>query len=989
MFKRTKLATCLLVAFGGGIGFSASPVLAQSDTSAGTERIEVTGSRLRSLEGESSSPVQVVTGEEIAKAGIVNVQELLTKNPTVGVPGISRTNSNFATSSAGVATIDLRNLGSDRTLVLVNGRRFVAGVPGSSSVDLNTIPTDFIERVEILTGGASATYGSDAVAGVVNIILKKNFQGLSLNAQHGVSEKGDDRKDIFSMTMGANSENGRGNIMAHIGFSDQGAVMARKHGVPFDNASDAAYFTGDPADTFKFTTPYYSSYGNSGRFLGPVDARGRPIDANGNVITGYTVDSQGAVVPWSTNGPNEDGIGAFGYNRQEQRYLAVPTKRFVFATQGEYAITDEHSAWLEGTYAQTQTKSQLEPFPLDSDDLFPGYKNGIRGRVPAEFLINGNIVANPLVPADLLAQLTDTDGDGLRDYYFTRRMSDIGNRGNKADRDTFRLATGLKGTIFGDWDYDTYVSYGATKESQVSSGQVNVLNFAQALQVGPDLNDVDGDGDVSELICLSADARAQGCVPANIFGAGALSPDAARYIAAPGLLSTFTSQKLAGGSVRGEPFALPAGKVGVAAGFEWREEYSRSEFDALQQAGLNAGNAIPRTEGSFSVREVFAETRVPLLKDAAFAKSLSLNAAIRSSDYSTVGRTFSWTTGLEWAPTRDLRVRATKALAVRAPNVSELYQPNSQTFPTGLSDPCLGVKATDTDATAQACLADAGVAANVAANGEFKLNQSDTQGISGYDSGSPNLDEETGKTWTLGLVYTPAALKNFVFTADYFRVKIEDAILNVDRQTSLNQCYGGDASFCQYVVRRPTAAGVNSAGSIEFINSPAVNSGGLFTSGVDLTASYADRVGPGRLSGRISYTYLDDGYVIPFVGVTGKNPFVGEIGAARNRATLSLGYAYKDFAINTTTAYIGKSYLDDQLFGRGVVSVPSYMQFDFQLSYAYGKSTFYFGVDNAFKATGPRADSNATLFGTTGAGTAADVYDAIGRRVYAGVRVDL
>lgn len=969
MFKRTKLATCLLVAFGGGIGFSASPVLAQSATSAGTERIEVTGSRLRSLEGESSSPVQVVTGEEIAKAGIVNVQELLTKNPTVGTPGYSRTNSNFATASAGVATVDLRNLGSDRTLVLVNGRRFVAGVPGSSSVDLNTIPTEFIERVEILTGGASATYGSDAVAGVVNIILKKNFQGLSVNAQHGVSEKGDDRKDVFSMTMGANSENGRGNIMAHIGFSDQGPVMARDHGMPFDNISDG-YLSGDPADVFKFSGPFYSGYGSSGRFYGD----------NGS----YTVDANGNVVPWSTNGPAGDGVGAYGYNRQNDRCLAIPTKRFVFATQGEYAIDDNHSAWLEANYAQTQTKSRIEPFPLGSEDLFPS----TAGQVPAEFLVNGQVVVNPLIPAGILADLVDTDGDGLRDYYFTRRLSDVGNRGNKADRDTFRIATGLRGSIFDGWDYDTYVSYGATKESQISSGQVNVLNFAQALQAMTDVDDVDGDGNTTEAVCISADARAQGCVPANIFGAGNISADALKYILAPGMLSTFTSQKLAGGVIRGEPFALPAGKVGVAAGFEWREEYARTEFDALQQAGLNAGNAIPRTEGSFSVRELFAETRIPLVKDQILAKSLSLNAAIRSSDYSTVGRTFSWTTGLEWAPTRDLRVCATKALAVRAPNINELYSPLSQTYPS-VQDPCVGVTATSTGARDDACRADPGVAANIAANGSFTLNQSDAQGVSGYDSGNPNLKEETGKTWTLGLVYAPSALKSVIFTADYFRVKIEDAITNVDRQTSLNQCYGGDTSFCQFIVRRPANIGANSAGSLEFVNAPATNSGGLFTSGVDLTVSYSDRVGPGRLSGRLAYTYLDDGYVLPVASLGVKDPFVGEIGAARDRAALSLGYTYKDFAINTTTTYIGKSYLDDQLFGRGVVSVPSYTQFDFQASYTYGKATWYFGMDNAFNAKGAKTDSNALLWGTTGAGTAADVYDAIGRRYYAGVRFDL
>ena len=831
MFKKTKVFAGVIVALGGTLAFSAH---------AQTDRVEITGSRILSLGATSPSPLQVLTAEDIAKSGVTNIQELLLKNPVLGQPSLSRTNSNFLTSGGGVATVNLRNLGDDRTLVLVNGRRYVSGVPGSAAVDLNTIPTDFIERVEILTGGASATYGSDAVAGVVNIILKRSFQGIVLDASKGRSEKNDDTKDKFSITFGSNSADNKATMMGHFGYSKQGLVRGRdRDGGARDNASTGAFVTGEAADIFKLTEPFFSSFAPQGRFF--VGTVNRTFDRAGNII------------PFSTNGPAGDGVGATGFNRQEFRSLAVPTERFVFASKGEIAINDNFSAFIEGNYAQSKTKTQIEPFPLDSASSTGGLYPAT-GRGPAEFRVGNQILANPLIPAGLLALMTDTNADGLRDYSFTRRLSEVGNRGATADRDTFRVVSGVKGTFFGSWDYDAFLAYGSNTESQVSGGQVNVLNFRNAMEAVPDVNDVNGNGNRTEAICLDAQARRQGCVPANVFGFNTLSADAIRYITAPTLLTTSTTQKIAGANVRGEPFALPAGPVGVAVGFEFREEFSRSEFDPLAQAGLNAGNAIPRTEGTFTVKETFGEIRLPLLKGAPFADVLTVSGAVRAGDYSTVGSTLSWTTALEWAPVKDLRFRATQALATRAPNIGELYSPPSQTFPTGLNDPCSGVTATSTGPTAVVCRAAPGVAANIAANnGVFTRTQADQQGISGFNRGNPALGEEEGNSTTLGLVYTPSGisfLKNTSFTADFFKIKVTDAIVSTPRQFILDQCYTGNLQFCTFITRRPTAVGANSAGSIQGIDSAVTNSGDLFTEGVDLTAAWADKLGPGRLSAK-------------------------------------------------------------------------------------------------------------------------------------------
>lgn len=960
---------------------SCAQAQAASAEAARPERIEVTGSRIRSLSANSPSPLQVLSSEDIARSGTVNLQELLLKNPTLGTPGVSRTNSNFATSSAGVSTIDLRGLRSDRTLVLVNGRRFVAGIPGSATVDLNTIPTDFIERVELLTGGSSATYGSDAVAGVVNIILKRNFQGILLDASVGQSEKNDDKKQRISLTLGGNVDEGKGNLIAHFAYSKQGVVQGRdRPGGEIDSFSTGAGITGELADILKVTSPFFSSFAPQGRFLPNSDTSGsRTFDRNGNLV------------PFSTNGPAGDGVGATGFNRQQFRTLAVPTDRLLLATQGSYALTPEHTVFLEGTYAATKTRSELEPFPLDSAQIYP-VLGASRGRAPAEGRVGNVVVRNPLVPDALFNLLRDTDGDGLRDYGFTRRLSEVGNRGSTADRGTFRLATGANGSFAKNWDYQAFVSYGSTTESQVSGGQVNVLNFRNALDAVADVDDVNGNGNRSEAICRDANARAQGCQPLNLFGFNSISPGALKYVLAPGLLATFTTQKNAGVSISGEAFELPAGAVGVAAGAEWREEYSRSEFDPLQQAGLNAGNAIPRTEGRFNVKELFAEVRVPLLKDAPFAKALSASAAVRGGKYSTVGNVNSWNGGLEWTPVPALKLRATQAQSTRAPNVGELYSPASQDFPAGLADPCLGVTATTGGTRGTTCRADVGVAANIAANGSFKLAQPDLQGISGFNIGNPNLNAEKGNSTTFGLVFAPGGtglLKDSTFTLDYFKIRVKDPISAPERQFILDQCYGGDASFCRFVKRRPGASGVNSAGSIEFIDAVQRNADERLVEGVDLTVTHVGRVGPGLLSTRLAYTHLMKSYERSLASVPADKR-AGEVGTARDKAQLQLVYSWGGFGVSTTTTYIAASAIDDQYLAQfdaapGAVKVGSRSYTDLQLSYTQGKLRWYFGIDNAFGTKPPVIPSGVTG-NITGSTTASDVYDAIGRRYYVGLR---
>ena len=1006
-----------------GIAMVSVPAFAQEAGAADEqpgELIVVTGSRIASATVESAAPLQIVTAESIDDAGVTNVQELLLENPVFGTPGLSRTNSAFLTSGTGVATVDLRDLSSDRTLVLVNGRRVVSSLAGSATVDLNVIPTQFVERIDILTGGASSLYGSDAVAGVVNFVYKKNFEGIEANAQYGLTEQGDDARYQMNVTAGTNFADGDGNIMVHFGYSNEEGLLSKQRSNTQIDALDSIYFGGDYGVD---TEPFFSSFPPQGRFIVGQRFNGDG-DVNGSLYT-FTYGPNGQLQPcFNTNGAgcssgrpaivdNPDtavdesspaiadigsGIGPNGFNRQQFRTLAVPVQRYVFAAAGEYALSDDINFFFEGTFNKTSSSRIIEPFPLESggsNGIFPtdgGYN--IENYLPG----TNTIVANPFVPTEIVANANDTNGDGLRDIGFVRRLAEFGPRAGKTERDFYRFVVGFDGGLFDDrFRWDVSYNYGQVNENQTSSGQVNVVNFRDALAVMADVNDVNGDGSTTDAICIDPEARANGCVAANIFGAGSISQGAVDYIQAQGTYQTGLKQQVLQGNISGSLFDLPAGAVGIALGVEYRKESSFSDNDSLTNQGLNAGNILPDNSGSFDVKEAFAELKVPILADTPFFQLLEVGGAVRVSDYSTVGSVVSYNITGTWQPVDDLRIRGTYARAVRAPNIGELFAGLSQTFPSGLVDPCEGIgaagSADDGGATGANCRADAGVAANIAANGVFTLSQPDIQGISGFNGGNTDLFEETADSWTVGAVLAPRsipALGNLTITADYYNIKITDVISGFPRQFTLQQCYvEGDPTFCDLIVRRQNQSAVNSAGSIDLVNAVQYNAAVLKTSGVDVTASWSTPLGlteGDRLSLRGAYTHVikNDFFSLPD---SPADPSAGEIGTAKDRFTANASYSNEDFKVGFTGTFIGKSYEDDQFDGPKAHAIPAYFLLDMNTSfYVSEKFEFYFGVDNLLDKAAPNI-LTGTPFNVTGSDTAADVYDVFGRRYYTGVRL--
>jgi outer membrane receptor protein involved in Fe transport len=504
--------------------------------------------------------------------------------------------------------------------------------------------------------------------------------------------------------------------------------------------------------------------------------------------------------------------------------------------------------------------------------------------------------------------------------------------------------------------------------------------------------DFDGDGDTTEAICVDSNARINGCVPINFYGVNNVSDAARQYVQGgdgAAFQTSYQDMNVLSANVTGTLFELPAGPLQVAGGVEYREETSSHQFDPLYNTKQNGFVQQRDIEGEIDVSEVYAELAVPILSDLPGVRDLSVRAAGRYSDYSTLGSFPAYNFGIEWSPIDDLRFRAVYARAVRAPNIGELFRP-AQSGVTSIVDPCNGVSTGDTGTLATQCLADPGVAQNASENGgTVTFVQTDFQGVGTLSITNPNIQEETGDTYTFGLVYTPEFIPGLFLTLDYYDIEIDDAISSVSTQFIIDQCYqAGNSAFCSLVDRRPAAAAPASAGSIQLIQSGLVNSGGAFAEGIDLTAGYSTDIWDGTLSVDLSYTHLLDQGVIPQIGANPNNQ-AGEVGFPENKAVLKLKYDIGAWSFAATNQIIGESFIDDQFllsrFGPDTDINDSYFAFDakfytdLQIQYRLQDTyEFYLGVNNLWDEEPP-----FILSGIPGNRNAN--YDIIGQYVYLGV----
>ncbi len=941
-----------------GLALISAPSFAQdaaadAETADESEAIVVTGSRIARPELEASTPIQVLTSESIASQGSPNISDILNELPAVGI-GTSRTNTNFSSTGNGQATVNLRNLGSNRTLVLQNGRRIVSGIGGSSAVDLNTIPTELVSRVEILTGGASAVYGSEAMSGVVNFILKEDFTGVAGRAQAGISKSGDIPTQLLSATLGANFADGAGNITVFGQYDNDGGLRSRNRSI---SAND---------------NPFRSSFTPQGSFF--VGDNTYTYDPNNTLKLGFV-------------------NGVDGFNRNGERYISVPVERYLVSVLSHYDFNDSIGIFFEGSYSKTKSNSRLEASPLANSDAV----------LPDGTISNGLSIDNPFIPATILA---DMNAQGETVLPFRKRQTNVFDRSNRNDREFIRLVGGIKGELGSNFKYDAYYNYGKTTESTGSeSAFKDRFYYALDAVAGPN----------GTVICRDAAARAAGCVAYNPFGFNSVSPEAANYITKNGQLSTYDSkvtQSTFGANITGSVFKLPAGDVSIAAGVERRTEKSREVYDLETQLGNTTGNALTNTIGKYRVFEAYAETNVPILADTPGFHYLGVEGAIRYADYSTSGTVYSWKAGATYAPIPDIRFRGVYSVATRAPNIGELFSGASQTFPTGIVDPCNGVSLTSVRSQDAYCRSLPGIAQQIAGGGTFTYNpNTDIQSIEGTDSGNINLFEEKAKTLTFGAVFKPSFIRNFSATVDFFDIRISDAISTIPRNTIISQCVSsaGASALCDLIVRE--GAGPNprtrTPGTVFQVDSFPVNSGGAKTRGIDVAVNYRTpsfSVGEkeGFVSFNLAYTYLDKLTLQPVTGLPvednrGQLDGDGRLGAGfKHKANLSTTLDLGDISLNWRVNYLSsiKDTLgpdEDSQLGDETNSIGSRFYHDAQLRFNVGNEgqrniEFYAGVDNIFDKKPPVINQNGAS-NITGTETAADTFDPYGRRFYAGASV--
>jgi len=816
------------------------------------QEIVVTGSRIARTGAEEVSATTVVGSEEFALSTAINVEQVLNALPQI----IPATTENSNNPGGGVATVNLRNIGTQRTLVLVNGRRYMS-YDSNGVVDLNTIPAALIDRVDVVTGGRSAVYGSDAIAGVVNFVMKRDFEGVELSGTYRVDEEGDAPRYDVNATMGGNFADGRGNVVLNVGYLQRDPLTADKR---------------------KFTEVAFSQTSTGlipgGSSLIPELRLGV---AGLNAALGLPAGS----VKFAPNGsanfynPNTDL-----FNFAPDNYIIVPQERWLASAIAHYEINDHARPYIEATVVNNLVEAQLAATPIGNTTPGMAARGGLRVHAYSPFLAADVRAALQAIDA------TDaTPGDG---YVATTgwglRLNGVGPRAVVDDRNAYRIVAGVEGDVVGDWDYDAFYQFSRTRTTQTQQGNVAISRFL----AGTATRFTDGttfsalpfnqpglpNNGAGELVCAAG--AAAGCVPVNIYGDGNFTEAAARFLSI-GTVNAFLAETTVIGAAmtNGNLWDLGAGPMGVAFGVEYRDEAASFQPDQFLSSGDVAGfNAGQPTAGGYHLTEYFGEVVVPLLADKPLAQSLEFNGAVRYSDYSNdVGGVTTWAAGLAWAPIDDLRFRAQFQRAIRGPSVNELFQGTTVSFD-GASDPCQTPAAATAGSLRDACIATGVPAAVVGTN--FGSGSTSFPGTRG---GNPNLIEESSDTYTFGFVLQPSALPAFSMSLDYYNIEIDDIIARVGTQNIVELCYNRNiSSYCSQVVR-------DGAGEFQSFLDLNQNAASLETEGLDLVANYRWDMGFGMfgtsasaLALQLYGTYVLKNDYFPVVGVDLKNECAGAFG---------------------------------------------------------------------------------------------------------------
>lgn len=749
---------CAALAISGGWGAAstawAQSVVPEATTVAPDSEIIVTGSRIRRNALDQDAPIVFVDQADIAKTGLNSVNDVLQRLPSSGGGANSKVNNSGSLGNppdgggvgAGSAEIDLRYLGSRRVLVLVDGIRYVngasaSGVPGST--DLNSIPESMIERIEVLQDGASAIYGSDAIAGVVNIITKKRQAGVLASAQIGVTDYGDGSSQNYQLSWG-NGSSGPLQLVVGGNYVTQDSISAGDRKVS------------------RFPAPYSNSCADGGcsGFIpnGRFAVFGQQFTLKAPVI-GRPV-TQADLRPFINSGSLTDRFNFAPFN-----FVQIPLDRYGVFGNVRYELADNLNFSVRGLWNERKSKNQAAPLPFGV-----GVAAGITDVLDAIAVD----ATNPFNPFGVTLNSSNTE------FIYRRFVEGGPRRFNQTVTTKYGVAT-LDGKFAGDWFWDVNAAYGINKAKQRMLGNINSSRLRQAL--GPLAN------------CTAP------CVPFNLFGGvGSLTPAMLDFVTFVQNDSSEQSTWDLTGNVSGSLFELPGGPLGIAAGVEYRKLSGRFDPDPVVAAGFSSDIPALPTRGSYSVKEAYAEVNAPLLADRPFFQLLEFNGAVRVSDYSTSGSTTTLKGGVNWKPVNDLRLRASYAQGFRAPSIGELFGSASR-FDQQIDDPCSShadneaPRRFQNDTTVRANC----IAAGVPSNGTYQ--QANPQ-ISVLVGGDQNLSPETSRSWVVGGVLSPSFVPRLSIEANYYDIRIKSAIQAINAETTITNCVvSNDPAACGLVTR--------------------------------------------------------------------------------------------------------------------------------------------------------------------------------------------
>jgi len=823
------------------------------------EEIVITGSRIRVRSTiDAAVPIATVTAAELlGTRGDLNVGDALNSLPQFRAT-FSQANSTGSIGTAGLSLLDLRGLGTSRTLVLVNGRRVVTAVPGSYTPDISTIPSDLLESVESVTGGNSAIYGSDAVAGVVNFKLRRDYEGLRVRAQGGTTSYGDRGSYLLSGIAGHNFGDGKLNVTVAGEYSRQNPVfysdrsyLGATTGTPgfitsqittapnrnFDGIPNTAFVSTPPGITYsnlslggvvQTSCPAVTATNAIRRGLvctGGTTPTGGPLNyffnflPNGSLIRNDP--SQGLVDNRGIGGGVLGGLGATGV---EDAMLLPGQERYIGNLLINANFSPAFKPFIEATYAHVNAEQQSTQPTFISGTLSPTFSVNNAFLTPAA----RNTLSQILAP-------------GASSFTLYRFNNDFGTRAEQHKRDTYRAVIGVRGDISsaGNINYEVAANYGRTENFYATGGNVRIASYNNAVNAvlaptGYTGNNYVLNSQGQRVVCgINADANAANddaaCVPLNVFGRGAPNAQALNYVLYRSTRKQWAEEIDATAYVSGDSsglFRLPGGPVGFSLGGEYRREDAYSAYDSVTAACpattfLNC--SAPFAPPAVTIKEAFGELRVPLISNVLALQELTLEGAGRISDYGgSTGSVWAWNAGAIWAPVRSLRFRASLSRSVRAPNLTNLYATQSVTFANSLTDPCdqpggsnSGNNITTNPNRARNCAA-AGIPttitfANPTNAGEIITRPWTNQpgsGVAGYNQGNTGLTPEVGYSFTLGGIFTPAFAPGFTFKVDYYNIRVKNVISGLTGQQIINRCYddptGINNQFCAAVFRRTT-----------------------------------------------------------------------------------------------------------------------------------------------------------------------------------------